>query len=104
MNAHRSQAPSRSFRAAGYNDVFQSVQVRDRFFGGLIGRPYGEGLVALFERRFEDAVARAQAAFAKDSALYEARLLEGEARLGLAQEGHRRGEQQQNGLSHDHGA
>jgi N-acetylglucosamine malate deacetylase 1 len=46
MNAHRSQAPSRSFRAAGYNDVFSSVQVRDRFFGGLIGRPYGEGLVA----------------------------------------------------------
>jgi len=46
MNAHRSQAPSRSFRAAGYNDVFASVQVRDRFFGGLIGRPYGEGLVA----------------------------------------------------------
>ena len=46
MNAHRSQAPSRSFRAAGYNDVFSSVEVRDRFFGGLIGRPYGEGLVA----------------------------------------------------------
>jgi len=46
MNAHRSQAPSRSFRAAGYNDVFSSVQVRDRFFGALIGRPYGEGLVA----------------------------------------------------------
>ena len=46
MNAHRSQAPSRAFRAAGYNDVFASVEVRDRFFGGLIGRPYGEGLVA----------------------------------------------------------
>jgi len=46
MNAHRSQAPSRSFRAAGFNDVFASIEVRDRFFGGLIGRPYGEGLVA----------------------------------------------------------
>jgi eukaryotic-like serine/threonine-protein kinase len=53
---------------------------------------YGEGLVALFERRFADAVARAQAAFAKDTALYEARLLEGEARLGIAQESRRRGE------------
>lgn len=46
MNAHRSQATSRSFRAAGYNDVFASVEVRDRFYGSLIGRPHGEGLVA----------------------------------------------------------
>lgn len=46
MAAHRSQVPSRSFRAAGYNEVFPIIEVRDRFYGALIGRPFGEGLVA----------------------------------------------------------
>lgn len=46
MYAHRSQVGSRSFRAAGANDVFAGVEIRDRFYGSLIGRPYGEGLVA----------------------------------------------------------
>jgi bacillithiol biosynthesis deacetylase BshB1 len=44
--AHRSQAPSRSFRAAGFTEVLSALEVRDRFYGQLIGRPYGEGLVA----------------------------------------------------------
>jgi LmbE family N-acetylglucosaminyl deacetylase len=46
MYAHRSQVGSRSFRTAGTNDVFASVEIRDRFYGSLIGRPFGEGLVA----------------------------------------------------------
>jgi LmbE family N-acetylglucosaminyl deacetylase len=46
IRAHRSQAASRSFRAAGFNEVLASLEVRDRFYGALIGRPFGEGLVA----------------------------------------------------------
>ena len=43
MYAHRSQVGSRSFRAAGSNDVFAYVEVRDRFYGALIGRPLRRG-------------------------------------------------------------
>jgi len=46
MYAHRSQVGSRSVRAAGSSDVFANVEFRDRHFGALIGRPFGEGLVA----------------------------------------------------------
>ncbi len=46
IRAHASQAASRSFRAAGFNEVLASLEVRDRFYGALIGRPFGEGLVA----------------------------------------------------------
>ena len=46
MYAHRSQVGSRSVRAAGSSDVFTNVEFRDRHYGALIGRPFGEGLLA----------------------------------------------------------
>ena len=38
----------RDFRPVveGFNEVLETLEVRDRFYGALIGRPFGEGLVA----------------------------------------------------------
>jgi len=47
-------------------------------------KTYIEGLVALYEKRYEDAAARASAAAAESPWLYEAHKLEGDARLAAA--------------------
>lgn len=59
---------------------------------GELPREYGEGLIALFERRHGVALEHARTAFAQDGTLYQARLLEGDALAGLAEEKRRRGE------------
>ncbi len=53
---------------------------------------YGEGLIAYYENNYQKALMKAQAAAARDSSLYQARLLEGDAHVALASEKRDRGQ------------
>jgi serine/threonine-protein kinase len=60
--------------------------------GGAALPEYVEALVAFHEQRLPDALARAQAALARDPILHEAQVLRGSVELGLGNEARRRGD------------
>ena len=53
--------------------------------GSMESPVYVEGLIALYEKRYDDALIKAKEAYAKSNWSYEAKTLEGKALSGLGQ-------------------
>jgi eukaryotic-like serine/threonine-protein kinase len=62
-----------------------AVQYLKQAEGSVESPVYVEGLIALYEKRYDDALKKAKEAFAKTNWSYEAKTLEGKALVGLGQ-------------------
>jgi serine/threonine-protein kinase len=62
--------------------------------GGEQAPEYVEALIAYYERRYDDALAKARAGFARAPALYESKKLEGDVLAGRARDAAMRGERE----------
>ncbi len=62
-----------------------AVQYLKQAEGSMESPVYVEGLIALYEKRYDDALKKAKEAYAKSNWSYEAKILEGKALSGLGQ-------------------
>lgn len=62
-----------------------AVQYLKQSQGSVESPAYVEGLIALYEKRYDDALKKAKEAYTKSNWSYEAKVLEGKARAGIAE-------------------